>query len=270
MGSHITGEASAIFGQDVYLRLFLFDAVSIVSFLHFAGFFRQPSPIGQAGIEPAPQIMRHNRNLKFRMLVPAKRLGAHFHFRRACFGWLAKWGPPPGVAMRQNLRHEPDARHRCMRGERDEGCSTFTGRAGQTDHLRSVRLGPRQNNQRKSAASQQLLGSAKCILPVRRPHQNWSFLPELPGNGPKSIDPGRAFPSRCDRKTRSPEDRCRSSLREPNREPPARQSTTRQNGIEWLDSSRDRLRCPMRERGCIGKSLLQKRAEGRSRGHGYP
>lgn len=195
------------------------------------------------------------------MPVPPQRLCRNLDARRRSLGRISKRCALPVVALRQNSRHQSQARHRSVRRERNECRSPFACCARESNHFRSRWLRSGENDYSEASAPQKLLRRAKRIPAIGRPHEDWAFLPELSGDCPQSIDPGRALPGRSSRVTGGAEDGGGSALGHPYRESSAGQPASRQNRIEQLDACRDRLCRTMRDRSSIRKPLLEQRAK---------
>ena len=195
------------------------------------------------------------------MPVPPQRLCRNLDARRRSLGWISKGSALPVVTVWKNPRDEPEARHGRVSGERNERRSPFTRRAGKPHHLRSCGFGSRENDDPEPSTPKKLFRCTERVPTIGRPHEDGTFLPELPGDCPQSIDPGRALPSGCGRVAGGAEDGGGAALGHPYRQSSPRQPASRQNRIEQLDTCRDRLCSTMSDRSCIRKSLLEERSK---------
>jgi len=149
-----------------------------------------------------------------------------------------------------------------VRGESDERAASFTRRTRQSHRLRPFRLDTGDYDERESTAAQKFFGATQSVLAIPRSHQNRTFFPERSRDSAKAIDPDRALTLRNGGMTSRSEHRCRSTLWHPDGEPSARQAVSWQDSIERADPRRHRLRSPVCNRCCIGKSMLDEGAKG--------
>src|SRR5687768_6284504 len=118
------------------------------------------APVGQLGLQRQTKLMARDGDRELGVRVPTRGTGADTHHDFLCFGRIAERRSAPAVTVRQDARRETEARECDARRERDERGATLARGAGQANGLSAQRLDAGEDEQRKAAAAEQLLGGA--------------------------------------------------------------------------------------------------------------
>jgi hypothetical protein len=149
-----------------------------------------------------------------------------------------------------------------VRGESDEGATSFARGAGEPHRLGALGLDAGDDYQREPSTAEKLLCSTKSVLPVAWANEDRALLPEWASDGAEPVYPDRSLALGNSGVTRGSQNGGCTTLRHPYGESPAGQTVSGQNRIESFDPRCHRLRGPVGNRRRIWKSMLDECANG--------